>query len=170
MEIPISPRRKADRNFYVLALSQKNVRLFLCDMKNVNSVDLEGEDIPRNIDEAMKYTYEEKQAQAHTISSRVGQSPGSMAHGHGNGREDLKMRIEEFLHQVNEGLMKIIKNERVPLILAGVEYMMAIYNKVNTYPYTLEEGIHGNPDHMSGRELQEKAFTILRQEIFRMHH
>lgn len=33
-----------------------------------------------------------------------------------------------------------------PLVLAGVEYLLPIYRRANTYPYLLDGGVTGNPE------------------------
>ena len=42
-----------------------------------------------------------------------------------------------------------LHNDPAPLVLAGVEYELAIYRRVNSYPRTLEQPVHGSPDGMT---------------------
>ena len=49
----------------------------------------------------------------------------------------------------------------VPLILASVESLGAIYRSVNTYPHLATQGIEGNPERLSDAELADAAREIL---------
>jgi hypothetical protein len=48
-----------------------------------------------------------------------------------------------------------------PLILAGVDYVVAIYRSMNSYPYLLDEALTGNFDQASPAELAAAAREIL---------
>ncbi len=162
----ISPHRKTERQFYVLALSKSHVRLFACDMHGFREMELGGA-VPEGMSEAMKYTDAEKQSQSHTLSSRPGQSPQGMGHGHGVGRDDEKMRAEEYFREVSAGVADILRGDRSPMVLAAVEYLVPIYRKVNRYAHLLDELIHGSPDRLSGRELHTKAVELMRHQIMK---
>jgi hypothetical protein len=54
-----------------------------------------------------------------------------------------------------------LRQDRSPLVLAGVGYLLPIYREANTYPYLMLAGITGNPESLSAVELQERAWTIV---------
>ena len=58
-------------------------------------------------------------------------------------------------------------NSRAPLVLAGVEYVRAIYRDVNTYPHLLEAGISGSPDRTSTEELHTRAWALMEPHFAR---
>ena len=84
-----------------------------------------------------------------------------MFHGHGVGIDDTKDNILRYFRQVDRGLHEWLREERAPLILAGVDYLVPIYLEVNTYPQTLKDAVKGNPEALADEELHEKALDII---------
>lgn len=153
-----------DGRFYVLALSQKDLRLFECTRFGVRQVDLQ--DVPKSIDEALKYDDPQRQLQYHTGTQGHGAGKrAAMFHGQGVGTDDSKSNIWRYCLMIDEGLRKVLREERAPLILAGVDYLLPIYREANSYAHLLEKGITGNPDILSAEELQAKAWEIV-QPLF----
>jgi len=152
-----------EERFYVLALSQNEIRLFQGTRYSVSEVELE--DVPESLTEALKYDDPEKQLQFHTgTPKRTGKRP-AMFHGHGVGIDDTKDNILRYFRQIDKGLHELFRKEQAPLVLAGVEYLFPIYREANTYPHLLEEGIKGNPEEFSAEELHEQAWAIV-QPLF----
>jgi len=66
----------------------------------------------------------------------------------------LGMEDAEFFQEVNRILKaQILGRANLPLLLAGVEYLLPLYRKVNTYPHVITEELHGNFEHTPQREL-----------------
>jgi hypothetical protein len=147
-----------DGQFYILALSKNEVRLFQCSRLRIDEIDLK--EIPQGIGEALKYDDPEKQLQFHTQTQGAGKRP-AMFHGHGVGKDDKKDNIKRYFRQIDKGVYEFLKEEQIPLILAGVEYLFPIYREVNTYPHLVEEGITGNPERLSVEELHMQGGTII---------
>jgi hypothetical protein len=59
-------------------------------------------------------------------------------------------------------LHDLLRDERAPLVLAGVEYLFPIYREANTYPHLIEEGIGGNPKGISAEALHRTSLEIVR--------
>jgi len=59
-------------------------------------------------------------------------------------------------------LHDLLKEERIPLVLAGVDYLFPIYREANTYPYLMDEGIAGNPKGLNAEQLHRQALEIVR--------
>ena len=66
-----------------------------------------------------------------------------------------------FFQSVDQGLNDLLEDKNIPLILAGVEYLLPIYRGVSTYQNLLEDGIPGNPDREDLNELHEPAWKIV---------
>jgi hypothetical protein len=148
-----------DGRFYILALSQNEVRLFQCSRYSIREVELE--DVPRSLSEALKYEDPQKQLQFHTQTPGGTGKRAAMFHGHGVGKDDTKDNILRFFHQVDHGLQKILREERAPLLLAGVDYLLSIYQEANSYSHVMEEGIAGNPEGLKPEELQKEAWSLV---------
>jgi hypothetical protein len=153
---PLIPLFSQDGLFYVLAVSQNQVRLLQCTRYHVREVT--PEDVPSSLADALKHDDPESQHQFHTTG------PGGMtiSHGHGIGKEHDKVNVLRYFQQVDRGLQPVLKDEHAPLIIAAVDYLHPIYREANKYRYLLEEGIEGNPDDISENTLQEKAWPIVK--------
>lgn len=148
-----------DGRFYVLALSQNQVKLFQGTRFSVSELELKG--VPKDINEALKYDDPEKQLQFHTGTPGVTGKRAAMFHGHGIGKDDSKQNTLRYFRQINKGVYELLKEETAPLALTGVGYLFSIYRKVNTYPHLVEEGIAGNPEELSAQELHDRAWDIV---------
>jgi hypothetical protein len=163
---PLLPLLSGDGRFYVLALSQNEVRLLQGTRYSVSEVALEG--APESLTETLRYNDPEKRLQFHT-STRTpggkGERP-AIFHGHGvASADDPKDYISRYFHQVDEGLQDLLRDEQAPLVLAGVDYLHPIYKEANSYPYLIDEGIEGNPEELRAEELHEQTWAIV-QPLF----
>lgn len=161
---PLLSLLTGDGQFYILALSQNQVRLFQGTRYSVNEIELEN--VPQSLAEALKYDTTDKQLQFHTGTPQGGGGDrAAIFHGHGAGNEEEKDNILRYFRQVNEGLQELLKNQQAPLVLAGVEYLFSIYKEANTYPHLLDEGVTGNPEDLKPEELHSLAWKIVQPEF-----
>ncbi len=154
---PLLPVLSSEGRFYILALSQNGVRILEGSAFSAAEVDLET--IPKNLADALQLDQPERQVRFRA-GSAGGQ--GTMISGHGADIEDSKDNILKYFRQVDKGLRDFLKEERVPLILAGVEYLLPIYKEANTYPHLVGEGIPGNPKGMNVDQLYKAAWQIVK--------
>lgn len=162
---PLLPMLAGDQTFYLLALSQGGVRLLQGTRYTIAEVDLE--DAPRSLAEAMRFDDFEQSLQHHAFSSpgAAPQSGKSMGywHGQGSGGDEtvLKDKVLDFFRTLDNGICDLLGDERAPLVLAGVEFIRGYYHKANHYEHLVEEGIEGNPELVSNEELHKEAMKIL---------
>jgi hypothetical protein len=156
---PLLPLFSNDGRFFVLALSQNDVRFFHCTRYSANEVELE--DVPRSLSEALKYDDPEKQLQFHTRTPAGTGQRAAMFHGHGVGIDDAKVNILRYFYQIDHGLHDLLKEERAPVVLAGVEYLLPIYKEANTFLNLMEKGITGNPEGVKLEDLHNQAWEIV---------
>jgi len=155
---PLLTLLSVDGRFYILALSQKNVRLLQGTRQSVAEINLES--MPKNLAEALGEEERERQLQFHIATP--GGSP--IFHGHGGGGADESIHKKDLLRyfkRIDKGLQELVCLERSPLVLAGVDYLLPIYNEANTCAELVREGIVGNPDGLSAQELHVRAWAIL---------
>ncbi|MDY7024216.1 MAG: hypothetical protein SWJ54_23175, partial [Cyanobacteriota bacterium] len=138
---------------------QNQVQLFQASQYQISEVPLK--DMPLSLEEALKYDDPEEQLQMHTGNPSPAQGQSLVYHGQGVGTTDNKDQIRRFLQKLDRGLHDILVDEQAPLVLAGVEFIMAMYREVTHYPNVLEEGITGNPENTSPKELHEQAWKIV---------
>ncbi len=145
--------------FYILSLSQNEVRLYQASRFGASELVLEN--VPQSLAAALKYDEPEKQLQFHTGAPKFTGERAAMFHGHGGGTDDAKSDLLRFCQQVNRGLHPLLRNEQAPLVLAGVDYLLPIYREANSYPHLLPEGVTGNPEGLSPEELRQAAWQVV---------
>jgi hypothetical protein len=166
---PLLPLLSGDGHFFVLALSQKAVRVLQGTRYSISEVELP--DVPQGVSAALRYDDVEKKG--HHYPGSQGRPAGGVSPlaGHGVGIEDATHEphdaILRYFQQVDAGLRECLRGEHAPLVLAGVEYLLPIYHRANTYPYLLEQGVTGNPDGLRPEELQERAWAAVKPHFQR---
>ena len=156
---PVLPLFTNNGHYYILAISQNAVRLFEGTRRSVGQIDLP-QGTPESLEEALKLDESQKQLQIHAGSSQGGNRDG-MFHGQGQGEEEQKVFIDQYLNLVDTQLKDVFREQQAPLILAGVDYLLSMYRNVSEYAHIMEEGITGNPEHLRPEELQEQAWPIV---------
>lgn len=155
---PVLPLLAGDGRFFVLALSQNGVRLFQGTRFTASPVDLKG--VPRNLAEALRTHDRDEVLTFHTRPTSGG-TWGAIFEGHGVGIDDKKDDLLHYFQKIDRGLHDLLREERAPLVLAAVDYLMPIYREANTYPHLLEQGINGSPDRLGGKDLHDWAWAIV---------
>ncbi|MFA7684039.1 MAG: hypothetical protein WCX84_04445 [Syntrophales bacterium] len=154
---PLLPLLFRDERFYILALSQNEVTFYEGSSLNIHEIEING--LPQGINQALQGDEPKKQVR---FRSRGGVSErGSMISGHGPDIEDTKDNLLRYFRQVDRLLKDTLKDERPPLILAGVDFLLPIYREVNTYPDLYEEAITGNPKRLSRESLRKKGWSLV---------
>jgi hypothetical protein len=154
---PLLPLLGRVGRFYILGLSLKNIRLFQATPDTISEVEL---NFPTGMDEALRMDDPERFVNLHSGGVRT--KDGGIFHGHSTDDDGEKKNILRFFQSVNEGLSRLIEDKTVPMILAGVDYLLPIFREANSYQNTLEEGIIGNPDREVPSELHAQAWNIVR--------
>ena len=160
---PLLPLFFSGGRFFLLTLSQNEVQLFECTQHEIDEVSLA--DMPTSLAEALKYDDPEKQLQFHTGASGGRGRRAAIFHGQGVGIDDNKNNILRFFQQLDAGLNEILHNERAPLVLAGVDYLLPIYREANHYRFLVSEGVTGNPEGASTKDLHQQAWALV-QPLF----
>ncbi|MFH1639114.1 MAG: hypothetical protein ABIB93_02205 [Chloroflexota bacterium] len=157
---PLLPILSGNSYFFILSVSQNNLSLFKCTRYSTSEVDLEGI-VPRSRDEALRFDDYEKQFQHHAGSARVA-GAGNAIVFQGRAIGDIaKNNILRYFQQIDRGLSKILNEEKAPLIFAGVDYLLPIYQEANTYQNLMSERIMGNPEEASPEKLRDLAWNII---------
>ncbi|MFW6351684.1 MAG: hypothetical protein ACOC2E_04805, partial [Bacteroidota bacterium] len=79
--------------------------------------------------------------------------------------EEQKEEIMKYLRAVNDGMIKMLHDQKAPLLVAGVEYIVAMYKEANTYHFLKDEFIAGNPEQESPVLLHQKAKELLKDHF-----
>jgi len=155
---PLIPHVAGDGRFYILALSQKQVRLLEATRHTV--AEIEPERTPPALAEALQYERYEKVLLFHT---ETGPGPGlrpPLYYGH-DPDDEAKERLVRWFHKIDDELAAIRGDTHAPLVLAGVEYLFPLFREANTYPYLVEGGVPGNPEVLRPEELHAAAWPLV---------
>ncbi|MBA3899465.1 MAG: hypothetical protein H0X62_04515 [Bacteroidetes bacterium] len=153
---PILPMFFENGYFYILALSKDVVKFYQCTRHSITNFDLE-DFVPQGMEEALMYDDPQQSLQHHSGS---GGKSNAMFHGQGGGRDDQKTDIARYLNAVDDGLMRLIKADKVPMVIAAVDYLIPIYKSVSKYNYIMDDGLMGNPEYVDMAELHSKSWAI----------
>jgi len=137
---PLVPLLNRVGKFYILTLSLQSIRLFRGTRDTIHEITL-------NIPASMNNAEQSRNLREHKIG------------------DEEKKNILHFFQSVNEGLGGSLEDKNIPMILAGVDYLLPIYREACTYDNILEDGIIGSPDRENLRDLHEYACEIT-QPIF----
>ncbi|PSP07973.1 MAG: hypothetical protein BRC49_17465 [Cyanobacteria bacterium SW_10_48_33] len=160
---PLLPLLGGNERFYILGLSQDQVRLLEATRDRVNELNVNNiEEVPESLSEALKFEVpEERVENPSTGSAKQAGRGGLMLHGHGPGARDQKDEIKRFFDKLDAGIQDLLReDDPSPLILFGVEYLIPIYKEASGYPNLMEDAITGNPEGLKPEELHEQAWKI----------
>lgn len=160
---PLIPLFMADGRFYILALSQSAIRLFECTQHSVQEI--EPEDLPEGIEASLAYDSKQSQLQFHTGAAGGAGGRPAMFHGHGVSIDDQKDEILRYFQKVDRALAAVLAGENVPLVLAGVDYLIPIFREASGYRRVMPTAVSGNPDTLRAEVLHQKAMDIVRPEL-----
>lgn len=165
---PLLPILNGNGRFYMLALSQKAVRFFEGTRYSVNEVEVEN--LPKSLDEALQKDDTAKEGQFRIATSKGGTTnsfsqPGTF-HGQGSPDRDKHQEdIVQFFQIIDGALHEKLREQKAPLVLAGVEYLLPLYKQANTYQHLMDEAITGNPEILSAQELHNETWPIVEADF-----
>lgn len=162
---PLLPLLEGGDRFFILALSQNQVRLFAASRNAVEQIDVVG--LPTNMRDALNYTEADRGSQVHSAMHGSLGKQAAVFHGHGGQPETRKDDLVQFFRLIDSALKPFLRDETSPLLLAGVEYLLPLYHEVNCYPHVVEQKCIGNCDYLSAQELHQKAWPLM-EPIFRL--
>jgi hypothetical protein len=128
--------------FYLLTLSEDQIKLFEASELGINEVYVKG--IPRNPACFLNPETEEGLA----------------------GEDEKRARLMELFRKVDKALVNYLKTDDAPLILAGDELLHPMYYDANSYENLIKVGIGGSVDNLPPDRLLKKALAIVKP-VFR---
>lgn len=161
---PLLPLFTTQSRFFVLALSQQHVRFFSATRHSVTELPLNG--VPRSLEEAMQFDQFAKPRRARWVqpagAGRSGRAEGGGVYrGAGVESEAGKENLLRYCQMIDRGLHPVLREQKAPLVLAAVEFLMPIYREANTYAHLIEHGAEGSPDALKPEELHRQAWRAV---------
>lgn len=156
---PLLPFFSTDGHFYILALSQNEIRLFEGTRDSVDAIDLES--MPQTMAEALQLDRLNRHLDYHTGERTPGPGGGAAVyHGHDPSNEN-KTRILKWFKRIDAEMPDVLIGNQSPMVLAGVEFLFPLYREANAYPHLVEDGISGSPEEFTPEELHSRAWPIV---------
>ncbi|HMN97261.1 MAG TPA: hypothetical protein PKC43_12555 [Phycisphaerales bacterium] len=82
-----------------------------------------------------------------------------------SGSTGKNLRLRQYARKVDAALRNVLAGSDLPLLLAAVDRLDAIYRSVNTYPHLAARSLEGGRERMSEAELAAAARPLL-DEIY----
>ena len=159
---PLLPLFLENERFYLLALSRKDLRLFIGTRYDLAELELPDE-TPTSLEEALQYDDPERELQ-YQAGATGSPGDGVIYHGH-DPQNNQESNLKRYFQLVDQGLVSAIGDHSNPLILVGLDHVQPIYRQVNSYSGLLEEGVTINPDEAALDSLHQKAWDLLQKRI-----
>lgn len=149
---------KTDQTYYLLALSHNHIRFYKGDKYGLEPLAIKN--LPDGMKETLNIDEYPNWRETHSIAPASSGKGSEGYHGQYNVRQTDKDMLLEFFRRVDKSLHRYLLGKRDPLVLAGVNYLLPIYQRANTYPYLAARGVAGNTERMSLDELHERVWAV----------
>jgi hypothetical protein len=160
---PLLPAINAQGRFFLLTLTQDEVRLFKGTALALEPVAVDGLALA-----AWTTMPRPRAPQVHAfLADRGGQGTRAVFHGVGRDSDEWKTRTLQHFRGTDRALRQVLDGDQLPLVLAGVRHLQALYRAVNTHPRLLDQGIDGNPEQKNREELHRHAWALVEREMRR---
>ena len=157
---PLLPLFSGNGQFNILALSKNQLRFLRCTRQNYVEVQLPG--APSSMfDMQVDDDYENPDSRT---SSRLASDElvfNKATQSQNNEDDYERIELTRYFRAIDQALMNFHQGESIPLVLAGVEYLIPIYREKSNYPNITKEFIRGNPETLSSDDLHELAWEIV---------
>ena len=157
---PLLAELALDDRYYVLALSRNKVRLFKGSRQGLAEVP--GVGLPQGMVEALNYDQPQEHAQAHSAMRGALGKQAAVFHGQGGASESVKTEVRSYLRLVDAAVCDALHDEPLPLIVASVQSLFAVYRELSNYRRLVKQPAACNPDYLSPSELFERTWPLAR--------
>jgi len=161
--LPLLPLITDAERFYLLALSQNDVRFFEGDADGLRVVPLPG--APKNLEDAIDIEDAEHGRRFHSGMAGEAGKRTALHHGQGGKPETIKENLREFLRRLAPIVEQQLNGQSAPLVLATVEATVPLWREVSHYKFLLDDFIAGNPDHLTPAQLHAKAWPLVQPAL-----
>jgi hypothetical protein len=136
--------------YYVLALSQRRVRLFRASRFDIEPIAVP--DMPKGLDDDLWYV------QRDTSFNRHGS--GAM-HAAGATPDDAKDLVHQYMHHVDRALAPVLAESHAPLVVVGIGYEAAMFINESHYRHIVETPVVGNADSLDVATIHARSWEIV---------
>ncbi len=155
---PLLPLLEKQTRFYVLAVSQNDVRLYSADQLSMRTVEVAG--LPANMEVALNFDGADRGAQVHSAARGAIGKQAAVFHGQGGRPDTAKSDLQTYVREIERAVSRHLRGASEPLILACVDSLLPLYQRANSYPHLLGESVSGNADYTNPSRLHEQAIPL----------
>jgi hypothetical protein len=146
--------------FFVLVLSRNKVRLLQATSNGFKRLQPPG--LPSCMERALNLQGADRGEQVHSgMRGDLGKE-AAVFHGQGGHRDTIKDELIEYLRVIDNSIRPLLRAQAWPLILAGVEYELAMFRELSEYDHVADEQLHGAFDYVDDRAVYELAMPLAR--------
>jgi len=161
---PLLPELTKAKTFYLLALSQKDIRLLCCNSSRSEEVVLSTRGVATSFEEYMNPVKpDHTQSLGATAGVGVGSSKGVFGTANTE-KEDRDKYLSHFYKQIDRAVNDVLRGKTEPLVLAGVDYELTLYRAVNSYPNLSGEAVRGAPNGLKSGEMHARAIEAVARD------
>lgn len=159
---PLMPCLDDDRVFFLLAVSQNEVRFWRGKGHAMEQIPVPAVD--KGLAKTLHFDRPEPASQAHSSQPGVKGKEGAAFHGQGGAADARKDEILQFFRDVDRAVAAHLHSQTAPLYFAGVSYLFPIYQKANRYRNLVDRPIEGNPELLSADDLRAMIAADMRNQ------
>jgi len=155
--LPLLSTFNNNDSFFILTLSMNKNRLYEATQNEISQI-VTDDIFPENMKESSGYDVKQKSLQHRSGHAKSGLG---LFHGKGEGKDDKKIEIIKYLTDIDKGLSEILEGYTAPLVVASVDYLFPLFQKVASYKHLYPKAITGNYDNTDILLVHEKACELL---------
>ncbi|OZI09367.1 hypothetical protein BWI93_04215 [Siphonobacter sp. BAB-5385] len=159
--LPLIPELNDDGHFYLLVLNLKQVSLLELTRSTMEQIPL-----PDSV--SASYTEEIEDAdnqKALQHRSGIGEA-GAMFHGQGSGSSEArKAEILQYYLRLSTDIEAILNQNPLPLVLAGVDYLIPLYKQASNYTHVVEPYLTGSYSEDDTLTLSTEAWQLMEPQF-----
>lgn len=156
-----------DDHFFVLALSQRELRLLSASRQNFRPIDLTRiEGLPTSFDDlfAPQEGGDDAQSRPRSVGRR-GAGGNAYYGGVGIAGTEQGQELHDFFRQIAHGLEPRFARRRQVVVLAGLAENIAAYHQAQRNGSVPLETLELNPDDRSDEELHSRAWELVQRRL-----
>lgn len=170
---PMLPLLSRAERFYVLAITEREMRFFEGDRNGLTQMVLRN--VPQKIEEAPGYDNDRMREAVNTAHFGGADANTAGTRGHQlreqpAPEDDILWRrsvLNHFIEEMDKALWQAVSDHKPPLIVAAPSEIISAFEQLTTYP-NFHEKIEGNPEALNERDLFERAWPLV-EPLFRQH-
>lgn len=156
---PIADMLANNKSFAVLVLDHRATQFYVGDRFHLAPAPLPG--FPADMKQTLNIDEYPKSRELHEIAPAYLGKGSEGYHGQYNVSEVDKQMLTKFFRMIDRRLHHYLTNNRLPLVIAGVSYLLPLYRAVNTYAGLVRGELHGSFRRVRLDKLHGRAWAEL---------